>query len=365
MKKVLILVLSLVFIFSLVACGGETVNLNDYLSVEFSGTNGDGNAMVVGFDEFEEDLMQKGDDVGLSELFVVESGVDYQLDKKSDLTNGDKVTLTITVDEDIAKKYGVNIKGGTEIFTVEGLPEKVYEEVDPFADIVCEFEGVSPFITCRLKYTNDFDVYDDRYTVTCERETDKYLQNGDVLTLKFTYDTEQAEKDCIKYIPTEKTMTLDGYDTCIQSWDELPNETINEIKTKAKEKVSAALESGVYLNTNRHDPFAETKIEYVGNYFLNPKADPISDFWYGGKVYNYSILVFKANVKMKEWNGEEFDKDVYCAVYVNNMMLKSDGTFTYNTEELSYDGVYYTVDELYNDKIADNKVNYNCIENIE
>ena len=105
--------------FVLTGCGTTTVNLNKYVTIESSGYDSMGTAMsTFDYDAFEDDFSGKiklsknaksnelameffeGDDP--SEL-LIDMCVSRKLDKYSDLSNGDIVTLEWDCDEEVAK----------------------------------------------------------------------------------------------------------------------------------------------------------------------------------------------------------------------------------------------------------------------
>lgn len=62
------------------------------------------------------------------------NGLDYEVvDEKNDYENGDKVTVRVTYNEDLAKKAKVKVSKDTKKFKVKGL-KKVYREASDFKD---------------------------------------------------------------------------------------------------------------------------------------------------------------------------------------------------------------------------------------
>ncbi len=108
--------------------GGKKVNLDNYISVEFSGTDGEGTAHC-GFDDWalEDDLFGENmTDYEEMRAELIEDclyeTVDYELDRTGGLSNGDKVTVTVSYDRDVLDSFGYKVTGSkTLTFTVEGL----------------------------------------------------------------------------------------------------------------------------------------------------------------------------------------------------------------------------------------------------
>ena len=120
-----------------VGCGKEeydgVVDIMDYVSVDFEGDNGAGKATVsIDYDNMEleivggKDALEELNDVDdletLSTYINVVSGISFSIDKNTDLSNGDTVTVTATYDEQSAKDAGVTF-GDTlsKSFEVKGL----------------------------------------------------------------------------------------------------------------------------------------------------------------------------------------------------------------------------------------------------
>ena len=109
------------------------VDIMDYVTVEFDGENGSGTANVsIDYDNMEleivggEDALEEFDDVedleALSKYINVVAGISFSIDKNTDLSNGDTVTVTATYDKDAAEEahvvFGENL---SKTFEVKGL----------------------------------------------------------------------------------------------------------------------------------------------------------------------------------------------------------------------------------------------------
>ncbi len=108
-------------------------NILDYVTVDFDGKNGEGTAYVsVDYDGLETEMV--GGQEKINEMSDVEdleelttyinavASISLSIDKNSGLSNGDKVTVSVTYDESAASSASVDF--GTEmsrIFTVSGL----------------------------------------------------------------------------------------------------------------------------------------------------------------------------------------------------------------------------------------------------
>ena len=142
MRKFLAFIAAVLMMLSLSACGAKVVEIDlmAYTVVTFSGDDGYGYA-AVDFDygaleELLTSTLGKDDKDTLdflADLVIIEDAVDITLDTKTNLSNGDKITLTAGFDETIAEKYNLDVTGGTKTYEVTGLevvPEFSVSETD-------------------------------------------------------------------------------------------------------------------------------------------------------------------------------------------------------------------------------------------
>jgi len=132
MKKLMKCGMSIAAVMMLTGCGSKTLTLNDYITdVTFSGADGAGTAKIeFDMDQFDKDLSEaldiKASDLSLGDLgsyFAVLSAYELEVDPATGLSNGDTVTVTGTVDNDILKDNDVKVrlKVKEQKYTVEGL----------------------------------------------------------------------------------------------------------------------------------------------------------------------------------------------------------------------------------------------------
>ncbi|RKM58019.1 hypothetical protein D6853_00305 [Butyrivibrio sp. X503] len=108
-------------------------NILDYVTVDFSGKNGEGTAFVnVDYDGIEtemvggEDKIKEFEDVGdlaeLTKYINAVSSISLSIDKNSGLSNGDQVVVTVSYDETAAASAGVVFGDETSrSYEVKGL----------------------------------------------------------------------------------------------------------------------------------------------------------------------------------------------------------------------------------------------------
>ncbi len=125
------------------ACGAEKsaaintddgiTNILDYVSVDFDGKNGEGTAFVnvdydgletemVGGKEKIEELDEVEDLSELTKYINAVSSISLSIDQNKKLSNGDKVTVTVSYDNNAAEAAGVTFGDEkTRTFEVKGL----------------------------------------------------------------------------------------------------------------------------------------------------------------------------------------------------------------------------------------------------
>src|SRR5699024_5157394 len=172
----------------LAACGGKSIDLKDYVEVDFEGMDSLGHAYVNlsidegvaeaykldtdNFDDSLMELMEKKPKV-YEEIINLFNSYDYEIDQSSDLSNGDVVTVTLTVSGEEAEKV---LKGDEVECTDEGLeePEELTKE-ELEKHIVVDFVGASGKGDARINNTFS----DDLGYIDFSVENDGSLSNGD------------------------------------------------------------------------------------------------------------------------------------------------------------------------------------------
>ncbi len=200
---------------ALSGCGSKAeIEMTDYVSVDFSGLDGEGKAEVhfdasaMEMDIYEqlsdekkdptaEEIEETLEDIG--KLAEFENTITCELDKTEGLEIGDEVTVTISYDKDGAKDCGLKIKGETEkTFEVEGLKERV--ELDPFDSdvfntddgIEISFSGRDPFGSISVE--NHLPSGDPLSKVKYSVDKEENIKNGDAITVTASL-TDDLEKE--------------------------------------------------------------------------------------------------------------------------------------------------------------------------
>ena len=191
-----IIAMAIILVLMISACGSgntgssdKTIDLMQYVTVTFSGDNGYGKASYAfDYGSFENMLAEKlNTDKNSAQFFadavIIEEGIKTSLDKTTGLSNGDKITLTVSYNEAAAKDYKLTFQGGTSSFTAEKLTEITEFSVDD-SDAIALLSETTVF-----QYMQEIPVLPDRisYFEITDSQVD-YQRN--TAQVDYTYDMD-------------------------------------------------------------------------------------------------------------------------------------------------------------------------------
>ena len=218
-----VLVIAIVVIVLLVT-RRETVSVNQFISLEYSGYDTLGTAEIVfDSDAFEEKYGDKikyksgKEDEYLDAIDFLEDILEDSayLENDSDLSNGDIVNFTWDIDKKyVEETLKIELDYSNMEFVVEGLTELMV--VDPFDSIEVKFEGFDSNGNAAINvlYSDD-NFYMSHLWCECDKTYD--LSNGDTITVTLnlnSWNYDSIEELCYEngYKPFEltKTYTVEG-----------------------------------------------------------------------------------------------------------------------------------------------------------
>lgn len=360
--------LVLLVIFAISKAIKPTINLGDYISVTFTGYDTVGEATV----EFDSEKFKDKYKGKLPSDFS-EEYIGYHLDKGSDLSNGDTVTLTWDCDDERAlSRYGYKLKYEETVFSVTGLAE--IGTFDPFDGIDVAFEGISSDGTAVVVGSPTSEAAQD---LDYSLDINYSLTNGDTVTVSATNYGADPTDYCIETYGLKpssftKTYTVEGLAEYVTSLSEITDESLAEMQQQAMDVLNA------YVANSWGEDAVYQGASYMGAYLLNTK-DTDS---YGDKNCIYLVYNVKAEHSYEDTayhNTDEF----YWYVAYNNLVANNDGTVTvdvlsYNTPSgrvrfhpdpdrqywyWEYSG-YSTLEELFNDAVAKRLAEYSYEDGI-
>ncbi len=318
----------------IVALSKPTMNLNDYITVKFDGYNTAGYATCYfDKDKFEKDWSGRLtfsntannalDSAGIMEVAKTLSPVDVffmakpysaELSNTGNLSNGDKVELKISINENVENAFRVNIKAESQTYTVDGLGNA--ELFDPFEKLIVSYDGMAPCGSVRVDSQNDNPIQ--WYIDVVPKEG---LSNGDKVVVEFLNNSTSGDftQYCLSTfgkIPscTKKEYTVHGLQSYVRSASEIPQDTLEIMKNEAQDNLVA-------YAARWDDECTLVDYEYVGDFFLSKKNKEV--FWENNKIY----LVYKAtmNINVPEHNYNE-NFTFYYPVGFKDLILNEDGT---------------------------------------
>lgn len=366
-KTVLILLLTAALLCAGVCCAETRVNLADYLSVVYTGTNGRGVARAdFDFSGFERDIMsgwQDGDQLQmLADLTAVEMSILPEPARAENLSNGDTFTVRIGFDEQLAKAKGYAFSGLEKTFTVEGLGDAV--AIDPFApEIFGEgravnvfVEGVDPFLM--LNIWNEADFNDPVYHIRYRADKDFAFRNNEMITITAELDAPYAKQGYV-LSRTETVISFDGLPRYAAAAEDLPEETLRSIALRAYQECLNGGNANIMDISGSYSPWAVEFSEIrVGEHALlavnnMPEME-----------YSFLLVPVYKTISTDEWYDMEAGvntsmrwEDVIGYYKFTDLILQGDGSVSYNESYVEMNGNFASraaADALYLDQYRAN-----------
>ena len=312
------------------------VNLDKYISVDFTGFDGYGKADVhFDSDAFLKDykkkikLKKKGDLLtsAIMEGYTPEAFLnDYYLSgnwkldgENGKYKNGDKVHLSWKIDKDkIEETFRVKVKDAGKEFEVKGL-DKV-EKFDAFENLNIEYSGTAPNGMADLEGKGIMDGSKGLYFSADKMDGLSKIGPENALEA-FIQKTGKAPKEM------EKQFKVEGLPAYIDSASAINEENLNNIKSEMEDNIKSSV-------AKEGDSVQLIGTEYQGYYFLKAKNKN-----YG--IQNVFYPVYKVTVRITlPSKGFVQDYSYYVSASLQNIMDEGNGKVTIDTTDM--DTVYHT-----------------------
>lgn len=297
-------------------------------------------------------------------VYAYEGGIAWDLDKTSELSNGDKVKLTWDVDEKAYKKtFNYKVKCSDITYEVEDL--EIVAEFDPFEGVSLEYDGTAPNGYAGLDHPDEEMYWDIDY----ELSKSDGLSNGDTITVTAEVNNPQYFAENWGKLPsvTSKEFTVEGLASYAMTSAEIPSDMMEKLESQALDVVRAQAAS------DWNDSYTMTASECIGNYFLSAKHP--EDIW--GSTNKVTIVV-KASLHCSDKDRCGLtDMDYYTCVTFYNAMLLGDGTCSVDLSNYdrcgnsfyvgdSWDSVrgYEKLDSLFSNYVTAEIADYNYEDNV-
>ncbi len=310
----------------LTGCSGkEKINLEELVTLDYTGSDGGYGYASCDFEPLEDWLSENcSEETALSLAIAIEDGVDITLSPEDGLSNGDEVTVTILYDDGILDGYDYQLapdSGDNWTVTVDGLEEA--QKVDIFDGISLEYEADG---SCLV--TGGYD------NITYTLSENRGLKNGDTVTITASYegDGTSLEEFCIQsygMIPESDTCeyTIEGLDEYPSAPEEISESGLEQLKQEADACINDM--KWQMEDSLGADGYSLNDYTYDRCVIATPAEG--TDAANKNEVY----LIYKINA-----TNPDGTFDYYYPVMFSNVMINSNGNFTYDPDPWLPDGSY-------------------------
>lgn len=298
---------------TLLSACGSSEEVTDFVNVTFSGMDSQGNA---NYEVSEMDMINK--------IFNLEGHHDYpdqktaqaaqavlgaytvKIEPEEGLSNGDKVKVTVVVDENKTDK----IKGGEKEFTVEGLDEpKVLTTKDVEKNLVLNFNGVSGRGVAQIDNIFDESPMND---IQFKIENDGKLKNGDKAKVVLDKDTEKYLNSSGYILDKDFQPSFEVEDLDIVAEKATDIKNLKDVERFLEEEFSEKYQNTDYtFGSNTVYKVKQEKLMY-----RQFDKDSSEDSYFGSSSNNNGNLI--GIYAVKEYNvydGKEELRDEFTAIY--------------------------------------------------
>lgn len=350
----------------------EAISVIADMEITFSGADGYGVAEVENAYTWVEDLNLDTNNDGENDSDViseVQSAVTYELDKTEDLSNGDTVTLTVSVDNAVLAEYGYSADNYTNTYTVSGLSEG--QDVDIYDGVTLDCSGIAPFGTATVNKGSE----DYGFTISYSMDRSNGLSNGDTVVVTAEYTESSALKAGVFVESNTKEYTVSGLQVYLAPDHTFPEETLTTIQGQVSDEIHIRMEQdeGIWRdwavigdeenedrwNDEDHTSLNEdgVSLEYLGLTLQAPVDDAESTY------HNLLNVLYRVNIHATYQNGDdeaELNSAVYLYYYYTNVIMNDDGTAALDTSDIfSHDEAIFVSQETLNAAIAEDS-DYTC-----
>lgn len=350
-------------------CNSNTLDMSKYVSVEFSGVNGNGTAKVrLDEDSFLTDankIDNSFDGMALLGLELVGFGK-INADKTEGLSNGDTVNVSLVWNNTALEKFKFKM-GGPESknFTVEGLVEPEYFDAFDSGKFNVDtntkgvhvlYEGISPI--AKVSISNDCG--SDEILSKVKYSTDaEYVANGDTIKITAEYAPENdSDPHILENDSTE--ITVEGVSEYLASLDKVSSDSwskITEVMSKSGNNwlASSGVESGFKHGTYTYymnNAQSVSDITWDNAYLLAIDsginyADHVNDRFINRLVYTYHFSVAGAPNMTSKAFATKFDniEPGYFYMYIDNVVINEDGTINVTADDVKLEKTCFDSEE--------------------
>lgn len=357
-KMGLLFVVSILLTLLLVACGGSNSNerspsfpsehQTSKSTTSTSETEENTVPKTVQYDVFDDIRVSFSGVTGYGEVMVelsdtipegIADNLKYTVSSTKDVSNGDKIKISLQYDPNIIKKNGYEITNNSLEYTVYGLKELI--EIDPFDGLVLNYSGISPF--CTVNFNN----------AGCNKESQKYVSyslekelfaNGESVMVHATIDESITRetgyviaegKERFEYLCENMPYyleSLEGVDlTFLESeLRDAVKPTISFEETRTLFGIKSAVFFSKYGHTiydSSLAPFTDVlNLKSNEAYLLTIKENKKDDFLSGDiEVYN-SLRIVSTCYATSATSSKRVSGNIHLCFNIENIIVYPDGT---------------------------------------
>lgn len=350
------------------ACfAAKKVDLAPYLSVIYTGTNGQGVARAdFDFAGFEYDIMsawKDGDQMQmLADLTAVEMTILPEPVQVENLSNGDSFTLQISYDEKLAAEKGYAFADLEKTFTVQGLTDAIM--IDPFApEIFGEdktvnvfAEGVDPFLVLNLWNNADFE--DPLWNIQYHATPDFNFRGDEEITITAELDEVRA-KQGYALSRTETILSFAGMPRYVSCAEDLNEDVLRRIVNRVYQECISGSNANIMDVSESWSPWAvEFSDIRVGDTALLAVNNNIET------EYSFLLVPVYKTITTNEWydmdagvNTTRTWENVIGWYKFTDLIVQADGTLSFNEDYVEMNGNFASeeaADALYMDYFRSN-----------
>lgn len=371
LKKGGLVVITSMGMLLLTGCGAETINLNDYVTVTYSGINSKGEARIddSAVEKAVKDIIfekaKKGSDINEAVDRVIEA-YHLELDQEKELSNGDEVKVTGAINNELSKSDKIKFTFDEYTDTVSGLKEvPVYGDDDLFAGVEVTFGGISPSAEAHIANNTD---NQDIKNMSIHISPYKNLKVGDTVTV--TIDAADTKRYLIDPDAVlAKDYTVEGLPEYVYSQEELTDAVKQAAMPVAEDKIDIRLyntagyvpirEDGRY---NNYGVTSYENLKLAKILLLTPEGG-VPDW---NRANNFIYYVYSFDLQSDSKNAHDVSNalhDVWVAGRTQNIYVNADGTVeTILKEDIELTDFYTEYESLLRYEITDRRSKYDVRE---
>ena len=322
----------------------ETLDVQEYVQVSFEGYDGAGYASVYLDEErLAADLAEKFPDgrgdceaeyLGEVAANYLDNGMDWSIEPKNGLANGDTVQIQITGkdDDNYLGSVGFVMEDVDKTVTAEGLDAP--QEVDLTEILQIEFSGITPDVSAEVKLDNESPLiaYLDYDSIS---EIPRHLTayNGDGIDVTLGYDEGSALYDGYRIVNDSKHYEIKGLDTYDFSLESTMQENLVQLVGEQKEEAVRLIlrEENTLLQT-----LEAGSVQILWSRVKLGLQKIVKLYSEDGNAYNRMVLVYKAVIPMMAPDETVSRRDIYVMKIFEDVSEAEDGTLSWEWDETEY-----------------------------